>query len=128
MNNKELFKLPENLEPEVKEYMARVLQMLEDNEIIDTVDTFSFKMLAQNYNTFIKANKIVDEEGMISLNSKGQPIPHPAVRIAKEAQVAALKIMADYGLTAKSRTKLPKLASQTGEESPLEAFVKQNKK
>jgi hypothetical protein len=36
--------------------------------------------------------------------------------------------MAEFGLTAKSRSKLPKLSNLDTEDSPLEAFIKKNKK
>jgi hypothetical protein len=39
-----------------------------------------------------------------------------------------MKVMAEFGLTAKARTKLPKLEANTATDSPLEAFIKSNKK
>lgn len=36
--------------------------------------------------------------------------------------------MSEFGLTAKSRSKLPKLNNLDSEESPLESFIKKNKK
>lgn len=39
-----------------------------------------------------------------------------------------MKVMAEFGLTAKARTKLPKLEANTGTESPLESFLKSKKK
>jgi len=35
--------------------------------------------------------------------------------------------MAEFGLTAKARTKLPKLEANTATDSPLEAFIKYNR-
>ena len=55
------FTIPENLEPEAKAYIQSVLDMLENNGFIDNVDDAALQMLAYNYSTFIKANKIVDE-------------------------------------------------------------------
>lgn len=36
--------------------------------------------------------------------------------------------MTEFGLTAKSRSKLPKLSNSDEEESPLESFIKSKKK
>lgn len=53
------FTIPAKLEPEAKSYMEEVLRMLEDNGIIEKVDDAALQMLAYNYSTFIKANKII---------------------------------------------------------------------
>jgi phage terminase small subunit len=38
--------------------------MLEEKGIIEDVDDAAIKMLAYNYSTFIKANKIIEDEGL----------------------------------------------------------------
>ena len=50
---------------------------------------------------------------------------HPAIKIANDAQTKAMKIMTEFGLTAKARTKLPRM--ETAESSPLEAFARTTK-
>ena len=81
-------------------------------------------MLARNYSMFINASKQVEREGATIENRQGNIVKHPAVTIAKDAQIQAVKIMQEFGLTAKSRTKLPKLDKEKEEDSPLEKFVK----
>ena len=121
------FQLPQNLEPEARQYMTDVLQMLEDSGIIEDVDDAALQMLAHNYSTFIKASKIVEQEGLTITSDRGNIAEHPAVKIARDAQTQALKVMAEFGLTAKSRSKLPKLGDANSEESPLETFIKSKK-
>jgi len=81
-------------------------------------------MLAENYSLFIKASKVVDEEGLTITAESGIVRAHPAVKIARDAQSSAMALMAKYGLTAKDRSNLP---AMDGELSPLEAFVKGSK-
>jgi phage terminase small subunit len=50
-------------------------------------------------------------------------LPNPLIKIAKDSQVAAMVILKEFGLTAKARTKLPQLTTET-EDSPLDAFLK----
>lgn len=38
-----------------------------------------------------------------------------------------MKVMAEFGLTAKARTKLPKLEANTSNDTPLEAYIKNKK-
>ena len=121
------FTIPENLEPEARAYMQNVLQMLEDNGIKEDVDDAALQMLAYNYSTFIKASKIVEQDGLTVTSDRGNIAEHPAVKIGRDAQTQALKVMTEFGLTAKSRSKLPKLDDANSEESPLETFIKSRK-
>ena len=40
------------------------------------------------------------------MSDRGNIAPHPAIKIAKDAQTQAMKVMAEFGLTAKARTKI----------------------
>ena len=120
--------LSKKIEPEALEYINEVLQMLEEKGIIEDVDDAAIKMLAYNYSTFIKANKIIEDEGLTVTSDRGNVSEHPAVKIARDAQTQAMKVMAEFGLTAKARCKLPKLNSKEDDDSPLETFIKSKKK
>ena len=122
------FIISDKLAPEAKEYIQDVLQMLEEKGIIEDVDDAAIKMLAYNYSTFIKANKIIEDEGLTVTSDRGNVSEHPAVKIARDAQTQALKVMAEFGLTAKARCKLPKLNTSEADDSPLETFIKSKKK
>lgn len=122
------FIIPADIEDEAKNYIQDVLEMLESNGVMEDVDTAALTMLARNYSMFIKASKQLEKDGLTVVSDRGNLSPHPAIKIAKDAQTQAMKVMAEFGLTAKARTKLPKLDANTGVESPLEAFIKSNKK
>ena len=124
----ENFTIPENLELEAKTYIESVLQMLKNNGIIDKVDDAALQMLAYNYSTFIKASKIIEKDGLTVRSDRGNIAEHPAVKIGRDAQTQALKLMTEFGLTAKSRSKMPKLSGSDEEESPLESFIKSKQK
>ena len=122
-----IFKIPQDIESEAKLYMSDVLEMLESNGVMESVDTAALTMLSRNYSVFIKASKQLEKDGLTVVSDRGNLSPHPAIKIAKDAQTSAMKVMAEFGLTAKARTKLPKLEANTGNESPLEAFIKGKK-
>ena len=122
------FIIPADIEHEAKNYIQDVLEMLESNGVMEDVDTAALTMLARNYSMFIKASKQLEKDGLTVVSDRGNLSPHPAIKIAKDAQTQAMKVMAEFGLTAKARTKLPKLEANTATDSPLEAFIKSNKK
>ena len=120
------YKAPSDVCKEAKEYMKTVISKLEQTRVLEDVDIAALDMLARNYSMFINASKQIEKEGTTFINTQGNITKHPAVTIAKEAQVQAVKIMQEFGLTAKSRSKLPKLDKKE-EDSPLESFVKKAK-
>lgn len=125
MDNK--FKIPTDIEKEAKDYMKDVILMLEDNSLMKNVDNAALTMLARNYSMFIKASKQLEKDGLTVVSDRGNIAPHPAIKIAKDAQIQAMKVMEKFGLTAKDRTKIAKLNSEDKELSPLEQFVKNSK-
>ena len=125
MNNN--FKIPTDIEKEAKDYMKDVILMLEDNSLMKDVDNAALTMLARNYSMFIKASKQLEKDGLTVVSDRGNIAPHPAIKIAKDAQIQAMKVMEKFGLTAKDRTKIDKLNSGDKELSPLEQFVKNSK-
>ena len=119
------FAIPKDIEKDAVEYMQNVLQNLEDNGVLENVDSAALTMLARNYSMFIKASKQLEKDGLTVISDRGNLSPHPAIKIAKDAQTQAMKVMAEFGLTAKARTKLK--LDKTDEDSPLEAFIKKDK-
>jgi len=51
------FVIPKDIEKDAVEYMKNVLQQLEDNGVLENVDSAALTMLARNYSMFIKASK-----------------------------------------------------------------------
>ena len=125
MNNN--FKIPTDIEKEAKEYMKNVIQMLDESGVMQDVDNAALTMLARNYSMFIKASKQLEKDGLTVVSDRGNIAPHPAIKIAKDAQIQAMKVMEKFGLTAKDRTKIAKLSDNSKELSPLEQFIKDSK-
>lgn len=118
--------IPEDIENDAAEYMTDVLSELESRGILEEVDSAALTMLAQNYSMFIKASKQLEIDGLTVTSDRGNISPHPLIKIAKDAQTQAMKVMLEFGLTAKARTKLPKKDNEK-EESPFEQFIKEGK-
>ena len=115
------FEIPQDIEQEARAYMESVLQILQGNGVVEDVDNAALTMLARNYSMFITASKQLQEEGLTITSDRGNVVPHPAIKIARDAQIQAMKVMTEFGLTAKSRSKLPIKAD--GDNSPFEQFI-----
>ena len=119
--------IPEDIENDAAEYMTDVLSELENRGILEEVDSAALTMLARNYSMFIKASKQLEIDGLTVTSDRGNIAPHPLIKVAKDAQTQAMKVMLEFGLTAKSRTKLPKKDNEDAEPSPFEQFIKEGK-
>lgn len=123
---KKKFQIPTEIEPEAKEYMKKVVTYLTKNNQLDDVDECALMMLARNYSLFITANKIIDKDGILAVGSRGNDIPNPAIKIANDAQIQAVKLMEKFGLTSKDRKKLID-GDEDEDDSPLLSFIKGQK-
>ena len=121
------YKIPSDIEDEAKDYMKDVISQLDEAGVLANVDSAALNMLARHYSMFIKANRQLAESEMVFTNSAGNLTPNPLIKIIKDSQIQCVNLMKEFGLTAKSRTKLPKLDNSDKELSPLEQFVKEAK-
>ena len=122
----EKFKIPTDIEDEARAYIENVIEKLEETGIMDKVDNAALSMLARNYSTFIKASKVLEKDGLTVISDRGNLTAHPLIKVAKDAQIQAMKVMVEFGLTAKARTKLSKM-EKPEEDSPFEQFIKEGK-
>lgn len=119
--------IPKDIEKDATEYIKDVLSELENRGILEEVDNAALTMLARNYSMFIKASKQLEKDGLTVESDRGNIAPHPLIKVAKDAQTQAMKVMLEFGLTAKARTKLPKKDNENDDDSPFAQFIKKGK-
>ena len=120
MIDKEDIILPD-MEDETRDYIDKVLDYLIKTGKLNVIDNGALYMLADTYNTYIKASKLLKEEGLISISDRGNKNIHPAYNIMKSSIAQAVVILRDFGLSLYSRGKLKVI--DEGEKSPLEDFL-----
>ena len=121
------FKIPTGLCKETRDYMKDVISHLTEAGVMENVDTAALNMLARCYDTFVLASKQLETDGLTVRSDRGNISEHPLVKVRKDAITQSIKIMTEFGLTAKSRAKLPQMENADSELTPLEQFVKNNK-
>jgi P27 family predicted phage terminase small subunit len=116
------FHTPKNMHPTASRFIKTILHVLKQNNLLENVDGAAITMLAVNYSTFIKASEQLEEEGLTVFSETKGVIANPLIKIAKDAQVTAMTLLKEFGLTARSRTKLQ---VTTEDDSPLANFIKE---
>lgn len=122
------FKIDSSYEKETKAYMKDVINKLADSDGEINNEWFAgLIMLAENYNTFIQAKKIINKEGLQIKNRFGDYISHPLNKIAENANIQCLKLLNEFGLTKKSAAKIDEIKTDKKEENLLYNFIKGKK-
>lgn len=109
---------------DVQNYMNVINTALLDK--LEDIDKTSLDLLAMNLQMIYDAKAILAKDGIISYNDRGNPQPHPAVKILNDAQRKALEIMREYGLTALARKRL-KGVPEKEEINPLIEFINEQR-
>jgi len=118
--------IPKDIEKDATEYMKDVLFDLENRGILEEVDSAALTMLARNYSMFIKASKQLEKDGLTVESDRGNTQAHPLIKVVNDAQNKAMKVMLEFGLTAKARTKLP-VKEVEDDNSAFSQFIKKGK-
>ena len=115
--------MPDGLCETAEKYIKTVIDYLKKNDKLNAIDVGTLHLLATSYDQYLKANELIAKDGLVVPGAKNSIIPHPAVRIAKDAKSMALNLMSQMGLTLKSRTKLNQIDPDQ-EDSPLTELMK----
>ena len=107
----------------VRDYILRIYNSMSSVKIWRDEYRAPLDMLAHNLDVFYRATILVNQQGLILRTSGGKMMKNPLIKVANEAQIQAVKIAQDFGLTAKSRERIKALDGDNGEEDALTAFL-----
>lgn len=106
------------------EYVSLVIDGLEQQGKLDAVDQGALILLANSYNLQLKAVEELNKSTLLVMNGN-TPMKNPLVQIIVSCQGLCVRIMQDFGLTARSRKYLNKGEEKKEvEESVLDSFLK----
>ncbi len=101
--DKKIFK---DLPNDVVERAERTLELLREQGVLNPCDAEPFARYVQHLRIAYEADRIVGNEGIISLDKNGIPHKHPALQIHRDNSLAALRYEEQFGLTPSARMRL----------------------
>ena len=113
---------PEYLHDDAKKYIKEVIKSLNDKAASEKIDLGALHMLAINYDTFLRASEKIARDGLVVEGLHGA-VKHPLIKVATDAQIQAMKVMTEFGLTVKSRNNIKSVQPEE-KETAFEKFVK----
>ena len=97
---------PPELSPAALKEWGRVRSLLVDAGIVSVLDTTALIAYCETYATWADAMAKLRRTGMILKNEKGVLYRNPLIRVANDAQDRMVKLLAEFGMTPSSRTRV----------------------
>jgi P27 family predicted phage terminase small subunit len=111
---------PPELSDDASAEWDRMLPLLESMGVLSEVDGRVLAFYCTEYATYLNAQAKIKELGMVTTTAAGNLKPSPYLTIARTSQTNMLKILAEFGGTPSSRSRLRVEKAQAVDE--LDAF------
>ena len=97
------------------------LHLLSERSVLSACDAEAFARYVQHLRMAYEADKIIRNDGIISLDKNGVPHKHPALQIHRDNSLAALRYEEQFGLTPSARMRL-RGSEEVQEDREVSAF------
>lgn len=114
---------PEILDADARAEWARIAPQLAAMRVLSEVDGAALALYCSHYSRWVQAERVVREKGPVIATGTGSFKVSPHLTIAAAAMQSMLKILAEFGATPSSRSRV-KAADQAEPEDELTAFLR----
>jgi len=97
---------PEHLTEMAREFWADIIVQLVQVGMIDRVDRPTIEMICTTWDEYMKADRVVRDQGFFAAGPSGTIREHPALKMRRLARAEFFKYAEQYGLTPMARTRL----------------------
>lgn len=80
-------------------------------------------ILADNFSIFYQCRDAIRNDGLMVTDRFGAAIKHPLIKVQVDAQIQIVKLLNEFGLTAKAAAKLNDNSDEEDDNSPLSMFL-----
>jgi P27 family predicted phage terminase small subunit len=97
---------PSHLDEQAKAEWARVAPILHGLGLLTKADTPALELYCTTYSRWLTAEIAMREHGMVVKSPSGYPIQNPYLSIATSALKQMKQLLAEFGMTPSSRTRV----------------------
>jgi len=119
--------IPPDICPEAKKFLQELIDVMESQAIITSMDSAAIELIGYTYHSYITATKVLLKDGYISTSTNGFTRPHPCVKIQLDAQIQLTKLFDAFGLNPKARKEVHKPKERAEKLSPIDVFLENQK-
>jgi P27 family predicted phage terminase small subunit len=116
---------PEHLDATARTEWERIVPMLEESGVLSRVDGSAVALYCAAYSRWVTAKEKIEENGLVEVAGHGSLKVSPYVQIAQSAERDMLRLLAEFGGTPSSRSRVN--AATPKPSDPFEAFVSRRK-
>lgn len=99
---------PDHLDEDAVRIFDETAQVLAGMRVMSAADTAALAIYATTCVRMHDANEKVKASGMVVMSSKRTPMKNPYLIIAQQSERDCMRILAEFGLTPSSRTRVSK--------------------
>jgi P27 family predicted phage terminase small subunit len=114
-------KCPKHLSKEAREFWKVEAPKLKRLGLLTEIDETAFELLCWAYGKWVKAERILANEGEFIETPTGKLRLHPALNVANRALDQTRKLLAEFGMTPSSRTGIS--VQETGRDGGIEDLI-----
>lgn len=99
-------KAPDHLSPEAKKEYRRTGRMLQNVGVLTQADMKALELYAETYSNWLEAVGKVQLSGLVVKSQSGTPKQNPYLTIANQSSKIMQSLLADFGMTPSSRSRI----------------------
>lgn len=116
------FTLPKEYSKETKKYMSSIVGILEKKDALKEEDWLAVRMLAASVDMFFRADEELRRAPSLTVSGGRGTVLTPLLKARNDAQIQAVKLIQEFGLTPKSKERIKVVQDDDAEENPLAAI------
>lgn len=113
---------PESIEGEALKQWSHTVPILSAMGVVTVADGTALEVYCTTYATWLEASKALKKQGMFVKTPSGLIRPHPALKVQQESARDLMRILAEFGGTPSSRSRL-KVSPAEKTVDPLAEFL-----
>lgn len=120
-------RIPETICLEAKRFLTDLVDLLEEQGILTSLDHSVIELLGYTYDNYIKSTRIVQTKGLTLTSPRGEIKSRPEVKIQVDSLIQINKIMDSFGLNPRARKEISKPKEREREISDIDVFLSKTK-
>lgn len=97
---------PANLPEAASEMWDEIVPILKEAQVLNQIDRAALEALVVQWHRGVQARQVLATEGLFSLGSTGQIVPHPALDVERNAHTLFIRIAEQFGITPVARARI----------------------
>lgn len=115
--------VPSTICEEAKLFLNNLIKLLEEQDIMTSLDTSALELLGYTYDNYIKATHAIQKYGLTFKSPRGETKSRPEVKIQIDSLIQINKIMDSFGLNPRARKEISKPKEREQVLSDMDIFL-----